>query len=32
VGDRVKSDKRVRKVVREARGMVAREGDAPDSK
>ena len=31
VGDRVKSDKRVRKVVREARGIV-RGQDAPDSK
>lgn len=30
VGDRVKSDKRVRKVVREARGMLGRtDGDAP---
>ncbi len=35
VGDRVKSDKRVRKVVREARKLVARppaDGDAADSK
>lgn len=32
VGDRVKSDKRVRKVVREARGMVSRGSESPDSK
>lgn len=32
VGDRVKSDKRVRKVVREARGMLARGEDAVDRK
>jgi len=32
VGDRVKSDKRVRKVVREARGMLARGEDGENSK
>jgi tRNA (adenine57-N1/adenine58-N1)-methyltransferase len=32
VGDRVKSDKRVRKVVREARGMLARGDDPGNSK
>jgi tRNA (adenine57-N1/adenine58-N1)-methyltransferase len=32
LGDREKSDKRIRKVVREARGLAERGGKAPDSK